>query len=83
MLRAAYMAQEILTTFTDEIHGILLQPSEINGRYTVCINGREVFDRKRAGHLPEIKVLKLLIREVVAPEKNLGHSDKNNTPGKL
>ena len=31
MLRAAYMAQELLTTFADELKGVLLQPSEIAG----------------------------------------------------
>ena len=35
MLRAAYMAQELLTTFTDELKGVLLQPAEVNGRYAV------------------------------------------------
>jgi selenoprotein W-related protein len=76
MLRAAYMAQEILTTFTDEIHGVLLQPSEVNGRYTIRINDSQLFDRKQAGRFPEIKELKQLIRDVVSPHKDLGHSDK-------
>lgn len=76
MLRAAYMAQELLTTFTDDIQGVLLQPSEISGRYTVRINEEEIFDRKRAGHFPEIKELKQLVRDIVNPDKSLGHSDK-------
>ena len=49
MLRAAYMAQELLTTFTDDIHGVLLQPSEVSGRYTIRVNDQELFDRKRVG----------------------------------
>ncbi len=76
MLRAAYMAQEILSTFSDEVHGVLLVPSEISGRYTVSIDGQDIFDRKRAGRFPEIKELKQLIRDRIAPEKHLGHSDK-------
>lgn len=76
MLRAAYMAQELLTTFSDELHGVLLQPSEISGRYTIRVDDEELFDRKRAGHFPEIKELKQLVRDVVAPDKSLGHSDK-------
>lgn len=76
MLRAAYMAQELLTTFTDDIHGVLLQPSEVNGRYTIRINDVEIFDRKRAGRFPEIKELKQMVRDVVNPGKSLGHSDK-------
>jgi selenoprotein W-related protein len=38
MLRAAYMAQELLNTFSDDVHGVLLQPSVVNGRYTIRIN---------------------------------------------
>jgi len=49
MLRAAYMAQEVLSSFTEEIHGVLLVPSEIAGRYTVRVANTEIFDRKRAG----------------------------------
>jgi len=70
------MAQELLTTFTDDIHGVLLQPSEVNGRYTIRINDVEIFDRKRVGRFPEIKELKQLVRDVVNPNKSLGHSDK-------
>ena len=75
MLRAAYMAQELLTTFTGDIHGVLLQPSEVGGRYSIFVNGQEVFDRKKAGHFPEIKALKQVVRDMVAPGKDLGHSD--------
>ena len=77
LLRAAYMAQELLTTFEDELHGVLLQPSEIAGRYTVFINQNILFDRKREGRFPEIKELKQLVRDQVDPHKNLGHSEKN------
>ena len=78
MLRAAYMAQELLTTFTDEIHGVLLKPSETGGAYIVCVDGVIVFDRKAYGRFPEVKELKQLIRDIVSPEKNLGHSDKTD-----
>ncbi|MFD0794207.1 SelT/SelW/SelH family protein [Mucilaginibacter litoreus] len=75
MLRAAYMAQEVLTTFTNELHGVLLIPSEIAGRYNISINERVIFDRKEQGRFPEIKELKQLVRDAVAPGKSLGHSD--------
>lgn len=76
MLRAAYMAQEILTTFSNEVHGVLLQPSETSGSYVISIDGNVVFDRRSAGRFPEIKELKQLVRDVVAPDKSLGHSDR-------
>lgn len=75
LLRAAYMAQELLTTFTNELHGVLLQPSAISGRYTVYVNAEKLFDRKEAGRFPEIKELKQLVRDIIAPAKDLGHSE--------
>ncbi len=75
MLRAAYMAQEILTTFSEDIKGVLLEPAAVNGQYTIHVDDRPVFDRKTAGRFPEIKELKQLIRDIVNPEKRLGHSD--------
>lgn len=75
MLRAAYMAQELLTTFTGDIKGVLLQPSETSGTYIIYIDDKVVFDRKTAGRFPEIKELKQLVRDQVAPSKSLGHSD--------
>jgi selenoprotein W-related protein len=76
MMRAAYMAQELLTTFTDDVYGITLRPSEVSGRYTVFIDDDIIFDRKREGRFPEIKELKQLVRDRVNPGKSLGHSDK-------
>jgi len=75
LLRAAYMAQEFLTTFEGDIKSVTLVPSEINGRYTIHISDQKIFDRKEYGGFPEIKELKQLIRDIVVPGKNLGHSD--------
>ena len=79
MLRAAYMAQEFLTTFADELKSVNLQPSEISGAYKIFIDGEILFDRKSEGRFPEIKELKQLIRDKVAPGKSLGHSDKKTS----
>ncbi|QJD80766.1 SelT/SelW/SelH family protein [Spirosoma rhododendri] len=76
LMRSAWMAQELLTTFTDDVHGVLLQPSEVSGRFSVRVDEQVIFDRKTVGRFPEIKELKQLVRDVVAPEKSLGHSDR-------
>ena len=76
LLRAAYMAQEMLTTFNDELQAVVLQPSAENGRYIICIDEQKIFDRKEYGGFPEIKELKQLVRDVVAPGKSLGHADR-------
>lgn len=70
------MAQELLTTFSEDLSGVLLRPSEVSGRYTVFVDDQPIFDRKKEGRFPEIKELKQLVRDRVAPEKSLGHSDK-------
>ncbi|KGE13278.1 SelT/SelW/SelH family protein [Sphingobacterium deserti] len=76
LLRAAYFAQELLTTFTDDIFGVTLVPSEIAGRFLVSVEDQVIFDRKVEGRFPETKELKQLLRDLVNPNKNLGHSDK-------
>ncbi len=79
LLRAAYMAQELLSTFEEELGGVTLIPSEVSGRYTIGVNGSVLFDRKIQGRFPEIKELKQLVRDVVSPEKDLGHSESPAT----
>jgi selenoprotein W-related protein len=76
MLRAAYMAQEILSTFTEDVHGILLIPCQFAGKYTISIDQHPIFDRKDMGRFPEVKELKQLIRDHINPDKDLGHSEK-------
>ena len=76
LLRAAYMAQEILTTFTDDIKQVTLQPSETGGSYKIFIDDKKIFDRKEYQGFPEIKEIKQLVRDVVNPDKNLGHADR-------
>lgn len=75
LLRAAYMAQEFLTTFEGDITAVTLHPSSTNGKFCITIEGKEIFDRKTYGGFPEIKELKQLIRDIVNPDKKLGHSD--------
>ena len=75
LLRAAWLAQELLTTFEQELIGVNLQPGA-GGIFEVRLNGAVIFNRKEAGCFPESKELKQLIRDVIAPARDLGHSDK-------
>lgn len=77
LLRASWMAQELLTTFSEELGGITLKPAEIAGVYKIYSNEKLLFDRKREGGFIEIKEIKQRIRDTFFPEKSLGHSDKN------
>lgn len=76
MLRSAYMAQELLTTFSEQLRGVALLPSEISGTFIITLNNEIIFDRKMAGRFPEIKELKKLVRDFIDPEMSLGHTDR-------
>lgn len=75
LLRAAWMQQELLTTFEEEIGEIALAPAEVSGEFNVYVDGKELFSRSINGRFPDIKELKKLIRDQIAPQKSLGHTD--------
>ncbi|NJM16537.1 MAG: SelT/SelW/SelH family protein [Bacteroidales bacterium] len=77
LLRAAWMAQELMVTFDDELQSAELAKGP-SGHFSIMVNGREVWDRKRQGGFPEITHVKQLIRDIIAPGKPLGHADKKN-----
>ena len=77
LMRAAWIAQELLTTFEDEIGQLVLVP-RTGGIFEVRADGDLLWSRKERGRLPELKELKQLIRDRVAPGKDLGHSDRRN-----
>ncbi len=76
LLRSSYLASELLTTFADELNGVLLKPAETAGEFRISIDGELVVDRKADGGFPEITALKRLVRDRIAPHKSLGHSDR-------
>ena len=75
-MRSAWLAQELLTTFEQDLLEVSLRPSEVAGRFQVILDDQTVFDRKREGHFPEAKELKQIVRDIVCPERSLGHSDR-------
>lgn len=75
MMRAAWMSQELLTTFSEELAEVTLRQGT-GGIFNIYANGELVFSRKKEGRFPEITELKQLVRDKIAPQKSLGHSDK-------
>lgn len=69
------MAQELLTTFEQEIAELSLQPAT-GGVFEIIVDGTHVWSRKEAGRFPEITELKQLVRDRIAPSKDLGHADR-------
>jgi selenoprotein W-related protein len=77
LLRTTWMAQELLTSFTEEIGEIAILPAK-GGIFEIRIDEELIFSRKEKNRFPEIKELKQLVRDKIAPEKNLGHSEKKS-----
>ena len=75
LLRAGWMAQELLTTFDTELGEVALIPGS-GGVFEVRVDGELVWSRKVQGRFPESKELKQRVRDHVAPDKDLGHSDR-------
>ena len=77
LLRAAWMAQELLTTFEQEIGEVALKPGT-GGVFEVRVDGAPLWSRKAEGRFPDIKELKQRVRDRVAPGRALGHTDRSS-----
>ncbi len=69
------MAQELITTFADELGETALVPGS-GGVFQIRVDDELIWSRKEKGRFPEITELKQLVRDRIAPEKHLGHSDQ-------
>ena len=77
LLRAAWMAQELLTTFSTELGEVALIPGT-GGIFQVKVDDTLLWSRAGEGRFPEITELKQRVRDQVAPEKSLGHTDRKH-----
>jgi selenoprotein W-related protein len=73
LLRAAWMAQELLTTFADELGEVALGTG---GVFQIRVGKELIWDRAEREGFPDIKELKQLVRDRIAPQKELGHSER-------
>jgi selenoprotein W-related protein len=69
------MAQELLSTFEQEISEMVLVP-KTGGLFEIYVDGDIMWSRKERGRFPEITELKQIVRDRVAPERDLGHIDR-------
>lgn len=90
MLRAAYFAQELLSTFSTSLGEVALQPAT-GGVFVVEIvsamadgdgqpstQQKVLWDRQTDGGFPETKELKRRVRDVIEPGRDLGHVDRDH-----
>ncbi|KAL3915689.1 MAG: hypothetical protein SGPRY_007124, partial [Prymnesium sp.] len=75
------LSQELLTTFNGTLAEVALQPNHEGGVFTVYLDMGEgdllIWSREEEGRFPDSAELKRLVRDVVAPSKDLGHTEKN------
>ena len=75
LMRSAWMASELLSTFSLELGEATLVPGT-GGVFTITLDGELIWERKRDGGFPEIKQLKQMVRDRIDPERSLGHTDR-------
>lgn len=75
-LRAAWLAQELLSTFTDYLGKVSLIPGT-GGVFRVTCDDVQIWERKADGGFPEAKILKQRVRDQIDPARDLGHNDRH------
>ena len=75
LLRSTWLAQELLTTFEQELGAVSLVPSPTSGQFRIFVDDVQVWCRKADGGFPQAAELKRRVRDRVAPGRPLGHSD--------
>lgn len=78
LARGSWMAQELLGSFEEELGGVTLVPNREGGVFEVRLGGERIFSRAEAGRFPEAAELKRLVRDRVAPGRDLGHVDRGS-----
>lgn len=74
VLRASWLAQELLFTFDEDLGEVALCPG-LRGGFEVYVNETLIWSRKEEGRFPEAKEIKQRVRDLIDPERSLGHSD--------
>ncbi|HEV7829356.1 MAG TPA: SelT/SelW/SelH family protein [Pseudonocardiaceae bacterium] len=77
LLRAAWMAQELLATFETELGEAALIPGA-DGVFEVRLDDETIWSRKARGAFPDLAALKRLMRDRIAPDRHLGHSERRS-----
>ena len=75
LLRAAWMAQELLSTFRDDLGEVALVPGT-GGVFVIACEGDILWYRTRDGGFPDVKALKQRVRDRISPARDLGHLDR-------
>jgi selenoprotein W-related protein len=77
LLRSAWMAQELLSTFEQEIGEVALVPGT-GGVFEIYADRKRLWSRAEDGGFPDVKQLKQLVRDAIVPDKDLGHAESRH-----
>jgi len=72
LLRATWLAQELLTTFESELDEVALRPGS-GGIFEVRLNGEVIASNADGGAMPDPAQVKRLLRDRIAPGRQIGH----------
>lgn len=72
LLRASWMAQELLTTLGEELGEVALRPGSA-GIFEISLDGEVIATNRDHAPLPDPAEVKRLIRDRVAPDRQIGH----------
>ena len=72
LLRAAWLAQELLTTFEAELGEVALRPGG-GGIFEIALDGEVVSTNRDGGEMPDPAAVKRLLRDRIAPDRRIGH----------
>jgi selenoprotein W-related protein len=72
LLRASWLAQELLTTFESELDEVALRPGS-GGIFEVRLNDEVIASNADGGAMPDPAQVKRLLRDRIAPGRQIGH----------
>nr|WP_163503939.1 SelT/SelW/SelH family protein [Halomonas socia] len=75
LLRSAWLAQELLSTFGEALDEVALVPS-YGGHFEIFYDDESIWERKRDDGFPDSKTLKRAVRDRLDPQRDLGHVDR-------
>ncbi|MGV9670115.1 MULTISPECIES: SelT/SelW/SelH family protein [unclassified Gordonia (in: high G+C Gram-positive bacteria)] len=74
LLRASWMASELLNTFGADLGSVTLVPGT-GGIFVIDVDGTQLWERKTDGGFPDAAELKRRLRDAALPDWRLGHSE--------
>lgn len=75
LLRAAWIAQELLSTFSEDLGEVALVPGK-GGVFEIHLDGQLLFSRAIEQRFPEAAELKQRVRDRIDQGRDLGHIDR-------